>query len=53
MMHCRKTKDCTYSAIKLALLEQHEDSCNKSLVALEQAALDSPTLTCDHPECIY
>ncbi|KAI3398505.1 hypothetical protein diail_9029 [Diaporthe ilicicola] len=53
MLHCRRTEGCDYRAIKLCLIEQHERSCNTSLVETASKETEAEVLKCTHTGCNY
>lgn len=56
IFNCQRTKGCTYSAIKVCLIQQHERSCNESLVEARNKELAQPAagiLKCTQPGCAF
>lgn len=53
LLHCRRTEGCDYTSIKLKTLEQHEWSCNTSLVESKAEDPEAEVLKCDRPGCAY
>lgn len=56
VFNCQRTEGCNYSAIRRCLIEQHEQSCNVSLVEARSKEMAQPStniLRCTHAGCTF